>query len=302
MNTGLDERIARWTGQRNQLDTDIAGLTLHRWQTPTEPTSYTLPPSVCLIGQGRKRVTLGERSFDYDTNSLLITSVDLPVVAQIVEASADAPYLGLTLALDQQAIAQLIMDRRLPAPAAHDGHLGIAVSRVAPPLLDAIGRLIGLLDEPDNIPALAPLIKAEIFYRLLTSEHGPRLRQIVSADGRGFRISQAIDWLRDNFDKAVRVEELAKTVGMGTSTLHNHFRSVTSMSPLQFQKRIRLNEARRLMLTERIDASSAAYRVGYESPSQFSREYSRLFGAPPLRDIRNLQHASAAALQASEQR
>lgn len=294
MNAALESRIARWTGGRHQLATAIPGLTLHRWVAPTEPTSYTLPPSVCLIGQGRKRLMLGELEFIYDANDFLVTSVDLPVVAQIIDASESRPYLGLTLALDLQAIAGLMLDRRLPTPAAEDGRLGIAVSRLSGPLLDAILRLMDLLNEPEGIPVLAPLIKAEIYYRLLIGEQGPRLRQIVSAEGRGFQVSRAIDWLRENFDKPVRVEELARKVGMGTSTLHSHFRSVTSMSPLQFQKRLRLTEARRLMLAEHTDAASAAYQVGYESPSQFSRDYSRLFGAPPMRDIRSLQQITAA--------
>lgn len=292
MNTELSERIARWTEGRNQLETAIPGLTLHRWETPTEPTSYTLPPSVCLIGQGRKRVLLGEETFVYDANSFLITSVNLPVVAQIIEASRNAPYLGLTLALDQRELARLIVDRRLPTPPAQNDRRGISVSRVSPALLDAVGRLLDLLDDPDGVSVLAPLVKREISYRLLVSEQGPRLKQIVSADTRGFQVSRAIDWLKDNFDKPIRVEDLANKAGMSTSTLHNHFRVVTSMSPLQFQKRLRLNEARRLMLTEHADAATAAYQVGYESPSQFSREYTRLFGAPPMRDIRSLQQHS----------
>jgi AraC-like DNA-binding protein len=284
----LANRIARWTAGRNRLDTRIQGLSLHRWETPTEPESYMLAPSVCLIGQGRKRLFLGEEAYVYDAHRFLITSVDLPVVAQIIEASADKPYLGLTMELDLRVIAQLMLnDGRPPARPSID-RLGVAVSAVSPPLFDAFNRLLDLLEHPNDIAALAPLVRQEIFYRLLAGEQGPRLRQIVSAGNHGFQIARAIDWLKDNFNKPLRIDELANNVGLSTSAFHSHFRSTTAMSPLQFQKRMRLNEARRLMLAEHIDASRAAFKVGYESPSQFNREYSRQFGAPPMRDIKNL--------------
>ncbi len=166
--------------------------------------------------------------------------------------------------------------------------LGVAVSEVTPPLLDAFQRLLDLLEQPQDIPALAPLVKQEIFYRLLMGEQGPRLRQMTSVDSHSHQIARAIDWLKDNFDKPVRIEDLAAKAGLSLSAFHSHFRAMTAMSPLQFQKRMRLNEARRLMFTERMDASTAAFEVGYESLSQFSREYGRLFGAPPARDIRKL--------------
>jgi len=289
----LADRIARWTTGRNRLDTKIQGLSLHRWETPTEPESYMLAPSVCLIGQGRKRLVLGEEAYVYDAHRFLITSVDLPVVAQIIEATADKPYLGLTMELDLRVIAQLMLnDDRPPARPAKD-RLGVAVSAVSPRLLDAFNRLLDLLEHPEDVAALAPLVRQEIFYRLLTGEQGPRLRQIASAGNHGFQIARAIEWLKVNFDKPLRIEELARKVGVSTSAFHSHFRSTTAMSPLQFQKRMRLIEARRLMLTEQIDASRAAFQVGYESPSQFNREYSRQFGAPPMRDIKSLtQHST----------
>ena len=290
---GLAERIARWSGDRNRLDTPIQGLTLHRWETPTEPTSYMLAPSICLIGQGRKRLFLGEDSYVYDAHRFLITSVDLPVVTQIIEADRQKPYLGLTMELDLRVIAQLMLDNNIASSHLPRDRLGIAVSEVSRPLLDAFNRLLDLLGHPNDIPALAPLIKQEIFYRLMTGEQGPRLRQITAIGNHGYKIARAIDWLKGNFSKPVKVEELARKSGLSVSAFHNHFRSMTAMSPLQFQKRMRLNEARRLMLTEHIDASRAAYEVGYESPSQFSREYSRLFGAPPMRDIKNLVQDTA---------
>lgn len=169
----------------------------------------------------------------------------------------------------------------------------MAVSALSPPLIDAFNRLLDLLEQPGDLAALGPLVQQEIFYRLLTGEQGPRLRQIASAGSHGFQIARAIDWLKDNFDKPLRIDDLASKVGLSTSAFHSHFRATTAMSPVQFQKRMRLNEARRLMLTEQIDASRAAFRVGYESPSQFSREYSRQFGAPPMRDIKGLMRDSA---------
>lgn len=284
----LAASIARWTEEKNSLETEIQGLNLHRWETPTEPTSYMLAPSVCLIGQGRKRLFLGEDSYIYDAHRFLITSVDLPVVAQIIEASREKPYLGLTMELDLRLISKLMLENDLPSARSAKDRLAIAVSEVSGPLLDAFSRLLDLLEHPQDVPALAPLIQQEIFYRLLMGEQGPRLRQIASIGNHGYQIARAIDWLKANFSKPVKVEELAGKAGLSVSAFHNHFRSVTAMSPLQFQKRMRLNEARRLMLAEHLDASQAAYEVGYESPSQFSREYSRLFGAPPMRDIKSL--------------
>ena len=289
----LAERIARWTEGKNRLDTPIQGLNLHRWETPTEPTSYMLAPSICMIGQGRKRLFLGEDIYIYDAHRFLITSVDLPVVAQIIEASREKPYLGLTMELDLRMIARLMLDNDMPSSRPTKDRLGIAVSEVSVPLHDAFNRLLDLLEHPEDIPALAPLVQQEIFYRLLMGEQGPRLRQISTIGNHGYQIARAIDWLKENFSKPVKVEDLAGKVGLSVSAFHNHFRSITAMSPLQFQKRMRLNEARRLMLSNQFDAARAAFEVGYESPSQFSREYSRLFGAPPLRDIKNLNQISA---------
>jgi AraC-like DNA-binding protein len=288
----LAERIALWTGENNQLTPAIPSLTLHRWETPTEPTSYMLPPSLCLIAQGSKRVMLGEDAYVYDANHFLITSVGLPVVAQIIEAGREKPYLGLTLELDLRTISQLMVESNQTLPRTLQAGRAMAVSEVPLLLLKTFQRLIDLLDEPEDIPVLAPLVQREIFYRLLVGEQGPRLRQIVTAGSHSHHIARAIDWLKDNFNQPLRVDDLAAYSGMSTSSFHHHFRSLTAMSPLQFQKRLRLNEARQLMLTQRLDAATASYQVGYESPSQFSREYSRLFGAPPLRDIRSLHQYS----------
>lgn len=289
--SSLAAQIARFTSGLNRFDTPVEGLSLHRWETPTEPTSYMLPPSICLIGQGRKRLFLGEEAYVYDAQSFLITSVNLPVVSQIIEASNDAPYLGLTMSLDLRVIGQLMLESHMHIQPSND-RLAVAVSELPAPLLDAFRRLLDLLDHPDDIPALAPLIQKEIYYRLLIGEQGQRLRRIISASSHGYQIARAIDWLKAHFDKPIRTEELADKAGLSTSAFHNHFRSVTAMSPLQFQKKMRLSEVRRLMLAEHLDSSTAAFRVGYESPSQFSREYSRMFGAPPMRDISKLRQAS----------
>lgn len=289
---GLAQKIAQWTEGKNRLDTSIKGLSLHRWEMPTEPTSYMLAPSICLIGQGQKRLFLGEDVYVYDAHRFLFTSIDLPVVSQILEASPEKPYLGLTMELDLRLIAQLMLDNKTMVSKQSKDRLGIAVSEVSTALLDAFNRLLDLLAHPEDIHVLAPLIQQEIFYRLLTGEQGPRLRQITSIGNHGYQIARAIDWLKENFSKPVKVEELAGKAGLSVSAFHNHFRTMTAMSPLQFQKKMRLNEARRLMLAEYLDASRAAFEVGYESPSQFSREYSRLFGAPPLKDIKNLTQNS----------
>lgn len=285
----LAQKIARWTEGLNTFTTAIPALTLYRWEAPTEPTSYILEQSICLIAQGTKRVLLGEEEYTYDANSFLLTSLGLPLVANIIEASPAKPYLGLTLGLDQRAIARLMVDSDLPQPHTQRTRRGMAIGEVTLPLLKAVQRLIDLLDRQEDIPILAPLVQQEILYYLLIGDQGQRLRQIAAAGSRSHQISRAIDWLRDNFTQRLRVDDLAAETGMSTSTFHHHFRALTAMSPLQFQKNLRLNEARSLMLTEHMDAATAAFEVGYESPSQFSREYSRRFGAPPLRDIQNLR-------------
>ncbi|ENJ5962131.1 AraC family transcriptional regulator [Vibrio parahaemolyticus] len=285
----LAKLIDRWTGNANQYDTPISGLRFSRWTTPTPPTSYTHNPSICLIAQGRKRVLLGEESFIYDANHFLISSVDLPIIANIIEASEEQPYLGLIMELDLTEISQLIVDSEFAFTQAKEAQKGIAVGELSESLLDAFVRLAELLDEGQNIKILAPIIKREIFYRLLMSEQSTRLHQIVTAGSHSHQIAKAIDWLKNNFVKPLSVGDLASFTGMSKSSFYTHFRSMTSMTPLQFQKKLRLSEARRLMLTENLDAMAATFKVGYESPSQFSREYSRLFGAPPSKDIKSLR-------------
>jgi AraC-like DNA-binding protein len=292
----LGKGIARWTDRADIFETAVPGLSLFRWDEPTEPMSSMYEASVCVIAQGAKRVLLGEDSHIYGAHRYLVTSVDLPTVAQIIKASREKPCLGFALKLDQREISQLMVDSKLPPPRARQSDRGMATGEVTLPLLAAFQRLIDLLSEPGDIPILAPIIQREISYRLLVGDQGTRLRQIASAGSQSQQIARAIDWLKGNFAQPLRIDDLANHVNMSASTFHHHFRALTAMSPLQYQKWLRLNEARRLMLAERLDATSAAFQVGYESPSQFSREYSRQFGAPPSRDIKSLNQITAGGM------
>jgi AraC-like DNA-binding protein len=290
----LVEKIDRYTlAKGNEPTTAYQALSIYRHETPTELISYLQEPSLCLIAQGNKRVLLGEDEYFYDQNHYLITSIDLPLVAQILEANREKPYLGLTLKLEKKQIAQMMIDDHISISRKQTAGRGLAVSRLELPIVETLLRLIHLLDQPDDIPVLAPLIQREILYRLLTGEQGQRLKQISMVGSHSHQIARAIDWLRENYNKSFKVDDLATHSGMSTSSLHYHFRALTAMSPLQFQKRLRLNEAKQLMLMEQKDATTVAFEVGYESPSQFSREYSRLFGAPPSRDIKRLLEATS---------
>lgn len=292
---GLAASVARWAGPDQEPYTGpIPALKLFQRTAPSEPMSCMYDPSVTLIVRGRKRVLLGEDIFLYDAGELLITSVDLPAIGEIIEAAPDRPFLSLSMRLDQRVMTELIVEGNLHPPRAEPTGRGMTVGQASLPLLQAFQRLIDLFDTPDAIPVLSPLIQREILYRLMVSEQGTRLWQIASLGSQGQRIARAIAWLKEHATEPLRVDELAASVQMSTSTFHHHFRALTAMSPLQFQKWLRLHDARRLMLTEHLDAATAAFRVGYESPSQFGREYHRLFGAPPLRDIASLRRAPAA--------
>jgi AraC-like DNA-binding protein len=245
------------------------------------------------VVQGAKRLLLGEEVFSYDADHYLIVSVDLPVVGQILDASPEKPFLAMVLKLDPRMISQLLVDGNLPQPRTQQTSRGMAVSRVTLSMLCAFQRLLDLLDQPEDIPILAPLVQREIVYRLLMGEQGPRLRQMGATGTQSNQLTQAIDWLKKNYTQPLRVDDLAAHASMSTSTFHRHFRELTAMSPLQFQKRLRLHEARRIMFTDHLDATSVAFQVGYESSTQFNREYSRVFGAPPLRDIKSLRQQAA---------
>jgi len=287
--TSLLGNIARWTSNCDALETAVPGLSLYRYHGPTEPSYGLYEPSICLVAQGAKKVHLENESFIYDANNYLLASVHMPTTYQVISASPEAPFLGLVLKFDMKELSQLMIDSNLPSPGTRQIERGIATSEVTPSLLSAFERLVKLLDEPESIPILAPMLHREILFRLLTGEQGARLRKIASAGSRSHQVARAIDWLKGNFSQQLRVEDLADMANMSPSSFHSHFRSMTSLSPLQYQKHLRLQEARRLMLAENLDATNAAFRVGYESSSQFSREYSRLFGAPPLRDVSQLR-------------
>ena len=286
MENNLAALVDAQTKDTNKYETPINGLSLHRWDTPTAPTSYVLDASLCMIAQGKKQVILGEEIYVYDANHFLFTAIDLPVIAQIIEASPQIPYLGVILKLDPYVLAELMLDAHLSFRPSSDDKKGVAIGMMTTSLSDALVRLIKLLDAPQDRAILAPLIIKEIFYRLLMSPQGDRLKRIAAAGTTGHRIVQAIEWLKMNFATPFQVATLARTVGMSTSSFHQHFRDITSMSPLQYQKRLRLTEARRLLMTENSDISSASLQVGYESLSQFSREYKRFFGMSPSEDVR----------------
>ena len=290
----LRESIARWTNKGNQFPSAIPALWLFREDEPTEPMSAVYEPSICMVVQGAKRVLLGNETYVYNDHQYLITSVDLPTFYQVIEASKERPLLGLKLTFGIQEVSQLLVDSNFPHHRAQKPTHGMATSEIPLPLLTAFQRLIDLLDEEHDIPILAPIIRKEIIYLLLVGEQGARLRQIAAVGSQSQHIAGAIVWLKNNFAQQLRIDDLASKARMSTSSFHNHFRSMTALSPLQYQKHLRLHEARRLMLAESLDAATAAFQVGYESPSQFSREYNRQFGAPPLRDITKLRQMSAA--------
>jgi len=297
----LRQRIAR-SCQAGRTMTAIPRLSLVRADSPSEPMQCVYEPLVCVIVQGAKRILMGEDVLDAGPGSMLLAAVDLPVAGAVSQASADAPYLGLCLTLPPAEVAALQLEmpaHRWPDEAPGPGRLGLSVAPTPDELLDPLLRLMRLLDQPQDIAVLAPMIEREILYRLLCSPQGHALRQLAGGDSRQGQIRRAIDWIRTSFAEPLRIEEAAGIARMSPSSFHRHFKSVTAMSPLQYQKQIRLQEARRLLLASSADAASVAYAVGYESPSQFSREYRRMFGAPPGRDLARLRGAPRATEQAA---
>jgi len=256
----------------------------------------TYEPSVTVIAQGRKRVELGQKIFIYDASRFLLTSVDLPVVSRVIEATEKVPCLALSLKLEMPVVRELLSREEIHAEALTDTP-GMATGETTVEFLSACCRLVDLLNAPQDIPFLSGLIQREIIYRILRSAEGARLRTIATLGEQSHRTAKAIAWIRANYAKPLRVEDLAEISGMGVSTLHHHFRMLTAMSPLQYQKQVRLQAARGRMLMDGLDAASAAFEVGYESASQFNREYSRFFGQPPMRDIRALRSPSAPPLE-----
>jgi AraC-like DNA-binding protein len=291
----------RWHANDGAFQTAIPGAMLYRFSAPTELAPVFLEPRISVALQGTKRIVLGDEEYVYGDSHFFLTAVDVPVVAQILEATREKPYLCFLLKLDLDMARQMISDFGFvvdplgPVPegtATKDSILpryGVSTGPATHELLDAIYRLLRLLSTPSDIPILSNLIKREIIYRLLTSEHGYRLRQIAFNGSYDHRIARTIALLKQNYAKPLSIEKLAKAAGMGVSTLHHHFKTLTSISPLQYQKQLRLHEARRLLLAGACDAGSAAFEVGYESRSQFTREYRRLFGEPPMRNIKAIK-------------
>ncbi|APA68589.1 AraC family transcriptional regulator [Janthinobacterium sp. 1_2014MBL_MicDiv] len=281
--------ISRHAPRTGDYVTAIGNLTFHRQSSVTESLFHAARPSVALIAQGAKDVTLGSETFHYSRMQYLLTSVDLPVQVRVVEASEEAPHLCVVLGIDIADVAALLDSESGGSGAAAQkitaATRGISVSDVSPELLDAMLRLVRLLDKPEEISALAPLIRRELTFRLLNGPVGARLRHMALASSQSHQVGQAIDWIKHHYAQPLRIEHLAGMANMSMSSLHHHFKAITAMTPMQYQKLLRLQEARRLMLVEQIDAGTAGYRVGYASESQFSREYSRQFGRAPMRDV-----------------
>ncbi|PAF13764.1 AraC family transcriptional regulator [Shouchella clausii] len=269
-------------------ETSIPSLKLIRASTITEPVHAVFEPSLCLIAQGSKIVLLAGECYQYDASSYLAASVHLPVSGQVVEAIPEKPYLSVQISFSADQILDIMKDSDQIWTSRKDAQRGISVNKTSQPLLDAVLRLVRLLDTPKDIPILSPLIIREILYRMLQAEQGEQLIQFALLGSHAQRIAKAIRFIYDDFSKPLRIQQLATEVNMSVSALHSQFKKVTAMSPLQFQKLIRLQEARRLLFAENIEAADAAFQVGYESPSQFSREYARMFGLPPISDVKQL--------------
>ncbi len=285
--------IDRFATREGEVQTSINGLFLSRCTSLTQPQHTTQWPCFALVVQGAKCLTLGGQDLEYGVGDYLVVALDLPVLSRTTKASVAEPFLGLGMTLNSQTLRELLARIDVTPPEPRGGARCVAVLSASADLLDATLRLLRLLERPEDIPAMAPLIEQEILYRLLTGPFGPRLFQLALVDSQSSRIAKAIAWLRANFTEPLHIEELAEHVGMSVSSFHHHFKVSTAITPMQFQKQMRLHEARRLMLFEEFDAGSAGYQVGYQSSSQFSREYRRMYGLSPRRDVERLKGAPA---------
>ncbi|TQX91883.1 MULTISPECIES: AraC family transcriptional regulator [Rhizobium] len=286
---------ARFAPGEGEFKTAIEGLGISRRSMPSAPCHASYRPCFAMVIQGAKSLQLGTDIINYGAGDYLLTSLDLPVAWRVVEASPEVPHFCITLAISPEKLLDLLSRTDIQRPAEPAvGQRGMMVNIATPELLDAAVRLLRLLDNPSDIPAMAPLLEQEILYRILTGPAGGQLINIAVADNHGHRIARAVAWLRENFARPLRIEELAEHVNMSVSSFHHHFKAITAMTPVQYQKQLRLHEARRLMLIERLDVGTAGHRVGYQSPSQFSREYSRLYGLSPLRDVEGMRGPIAA--------
>lgn len=290
----LADRIARITPGDGVHRCGVPGVAMIRFSSPSQPLPAVYEPSLCVVVQGRKQAQLADETYTYDPLHYLVVSMTLPVLGQVIEATPERPYLCLRIDMNPGLCNELTLQLGpAQARAATAASRALFLARTSPQLLDAVLRLIRLLDTPEEAAVLAPLALREIHYRVLTGELGQRLRDLCNLDGQAQRIARAIDLLKRRYAEPLHVEDLARAAHMSASSLHHRFKAVTSMSPLQYQKQLRLQEARRLMLVDGADAAAAGHRVGYESPSQFSREYRRLFGAPPRQEIEAVRSAGA---------
>ena len=279
--------IERYTGCDGLHETPLPGLRLVRYSAPSAPVHGLQKPAMCIIAGGRKQAIIGDRIIVYDKACYLVVSAELPVVGQVIEASPEEPYLCFAFDLDPAMLATMVSETG--GTMAGSPGSGLALSRITPELLDAVVRLMRLLDTPDDLPFLAPLAEREILYRLLNGDQKDQVRAIAMADSRLNQVNRAIGWIRQHYAQPFTIGQVAAEARMSASSLHEHFKAVTAMSPLQYQKQIRLQAARQLILGNGVDAATAGHRVGYDSPSQFSREYRRLFGAPPMADATRLR-------------
>ncbi len=285
----LARLVEGFVGCDGMHQTAIEPLHLIRCASPGEMVYGLHKPALCIIVQGGKEVRLADELYRYDPLHYLVVSVTLPVAGCVIRASSEEPYLCIRLDIDPSLIAALVTETDpAPAPVEAAGR-GLYLDRIDSPLLDATLRLVRLLGDPKDIPVLAPLAVREIFYRLLCGPQGQHLQAVALQGSQSHRVNDAIEWLNRNYVEPLRIDDLARRVNLSSSSLHHRFKALTAMSPLQYQKQLRLQEARRLLMVEGLDVSTAAYRVGYESPSQFSREYSRLFGASPVKDMARLR-------------
>jgi AraC-like DNA-binding protein len=293
----LAKLIDRYTDQDGAHSTAIPSLFFSRYSNVTEPNYGIYNPSFCVIVQGKKEVLLSQESFAYGPSDYLVASVNLPITGQVTEASPEIPYLALKLEFTPSQILELLNDTKTQKK--ENAKRGMFVSQMDSTILDAVIRLVRLLDNLEDIPVLAPLVTKEILYRVLQGEHGMTLEQIAIEGSSTNRVREVIEHIMDNYASSFKIEVLAELANMSVPSLHRHFKEVTAMSPIQFQKQLRLQEARHLLLSESADAADVAFQVGYESPSQFSREYSRMFGLPPIEDIKRLRENYDNRLDAS---
>jgi AraC-like DNA-binding protein len=285
----LANTIGKAMGRSAELSNVIPGLLLYRNTTPTAPNPCTYEPSLLIVPQGKKRVDFGTQSHIFGGSTFLLTSISLPIISRVCAASVEKPYLAFFLKLDMGMVRDVLHTEEVRVPPPPVGTRGMVLGKVTLELLKPCLRMVQFLDTPQDAPFFGKLLQREIIYRLLQGTQGDRLRSVATLADQSYRTARAVTWLRENFKKTLDVDELASLAGMSRSTLHHHFRGLTAMSPLQFQKQLRLHTARQKMLTEEFDAATAAFEVGYESPSQFNREYKRFFGNPPMRDIQALR-------------